>query len=77
MKIGSMNVRGLGCDAKKDEVAIFLMKNNLDFCCLQETKMASFSDQDGRRIWKDKDFGWCAKGAVGRSGGGDLNLLGC
>lgn len=69
MKIGSMNVRGLGCDAKKDDVAIFLMKNNLDFCCLQETKMASFSDHDGRRIWKDKDFGWCAEGAVGRSGG--------
>lgn len=50
MKIGSLNIRGLGSDAKKDEVADFLSKNNLDFCCLQETKMESFSDRDGRRI---------------------------
>lgn len=69
MKIGSLNIRGLGSDAKKDEVANFLFKNHLDFCCLQETKMASFSDRDGRRIWKNKAIRWHAEEAVGRSGG--------
>lgn len=62
MKIGSLNVRGLGCDAKKDEVADFFLKNNLDFCCLQETKLESFSENDGKKIWKNREIKWCAEG---------------
>lgn len=69
MKIGSLNVRGLGSDAKKDDVAAFFTNNNLDFCCLQETKMGNFLEKDGRRIWKTKEVRWSAEGAVGRSGG--------
>lgn len=68
MKIGSLNVRGLGSDAKKVEVANFSSLNSLDFCCLQETKMESFSEKDGRRIWK-KGVQWSVENAVGRSGG--------
>lgn len=56
MKIGSLNVRGLGDEAKKDDVADFFLKNKPNFCCLQETKMESFSELVGRRIWKSKDI---------------------
>lgn len=55
MKVGSLNIRWLGCDAKKDEVASFFTKFSLDFCCLQETKMDSLMEKEGRRIWKDKE----------------------
>lgn len=69
MRIGSLNVRGLGSDAKKDDVAEFCYANDLDFGCLQETKLENFSDRDGRRLWKAKEVRWCAEGSVGRSGG--------
>lgn len=69
MKIGSWNVRGLGDEAKKDEVFSFLMKFHLDFCCLQETKMERFTDNDGKRIWRNGTFGWRVEEAEGRSGG--------
>lgn len=55
MKIGSWNVRGLGCVAKKDEVFSFFSKFDLDICCIQETKIIAFSEEDGRRIWMSND----------------------
>lgn len=69
MKVGSFNVRGLGSEVKKCEIASFCSKFCLDFCCLQETKIEQFSDRVGKRIWRDKDIRWCTEGAVGRSGG--------
>lgn len=69
MKIASWNVRGMGSEAKKDEVASMFSKFLLDFCCLQETKLGSFSDHDGKRIWRDGTFRWSAEGAAGRSSG--------
>lgn len=50
MKIGSLNIRGLGSEAKKDDVQAFFSNNNLNFCCLQETKMEDFLVREGRRI---------------------------
>lgn len=46
MKIGSLNMRGLGSEAKKDDVITFFNANNLDLCSLQETKMEDFSERE-------------------------------
>lgn len=69
MRIGSLNVRGLGNDAKKDDAATFWEKNNFDFCGLQETKMEVFTDRDGSRIWKEREIRWSVEGTFCRSGG--------
>lgn len=69
MKIGSYNIRGLGSKIKKDEIHSFFINNKLDFCCVQETKIESFSDLVGRSIWKSASVGWYALGSRGRSGG--------
>lgn len=69
MKIGSWNCRGLGSKIKKDEVFALIMKNNIDFGCIQETKMEDFSDEVGRRIWKNSGFRWFVDKSLGRSGG--------
>lgn len=69
MKIGSFNIRGLGSVVKKDELCSFFEKSKFDICCVQETKMETFSDLEGLRIWKTRGISWCAEGAVGRSGG--------
>lgn len=31
--------------------------------------MESFTDRDGRRIWKSNDIKWSAEGLIGRAGG--------
>lgn len=54
MKIGSLNVRGLGSLIKKDEVLSFFIKHQLDICCLQETKIALLTQEEGRKIWKSE-----------------------
>lgn len=69
MKIGSFNICGLGNSVKKDEMFSFFSKSKLDICCIQETKMESFSDLEGQRIWKTRDIRWSAEGSIGRSGG--------
>lgn len=48
MKIGSFNIRGLGSRVKKDEVFDFFTKNELDICCIQETKLEVFSELEAR-----------------------------
>lgn len=54
---------------KKDELFSLFTKHKLDFCCVQETKLTSFSERDGLIIWKSTGVGWCVEDAVGRSGG--------
>lgn len=54
---------------KKDELGSFFSKFNLDICCVQETKLESFTERDGMSIWTSRGIKWCAEGAVGRSGG--------
>lgn len=68
-EVGSFNIRGLGSSVKKDEIHSFFSKLKLDFCCVQETKLESFTDRDGWGLWKSAGVGWCMEGAVGRSGG--------
>lgn len=69
MKIGTFNIRGLGGSVKKDELWSFFTKNELDVCCVHETKVVNFSEREGAGISKTKGIKWCAKGAIGRSGG--------
>lgn len=69
MIISSWNIRGLGSLIKKDEVHPFLIKNKLDFCCIQETKMSGFSEEEGQQVWKSEGVRWYAEDSVGRSRG--------
>lgn len=69
MKIGSLNIRGLGSSIKRDEVRAFFFSNNLVFCCVQETKIESFSNSEGKAIWGSSSVKWCARGSRGRAGG--------
>lgn len=69
MIIGSWNVRGMGGEAKKAEVATFFSKFNLDFCCIQESKLELLPENEGRQVWRDKEIKWTIEAAVGRSGG--------
>lgn len=69
MKIGSLNIRGLGSSVKKDEVGAFFLSNNLVFCCVQETNIESFSNSEGKDIWGSSTVKWCAGGSRGRAGG--------
>lgn len=69
MKIGSYNIRGLGSSVKMDEIHSFYTKNDLDICCVQETKMETLSEKDGKCVWRSDGVLWSAEGAVGRSGG--------
>lgn len=50
MKVGSYNIRGAGSEVKRDEIRSFIYSNKLDVCCVQETKMEVFSEEDGRYI---------------------------
>lgn len=70
MKIGSYNIRGLGSKLKKDEIFSFFSSNNLDICCVQETKVEEFTELEGRLLWKSiEDVKWSCEGSSGRSGG--------
>lgn len=48
MIIGSFNIRGLGSLIKKEEVGSFFTKYKLAICCIQETKLGSFTEGDGK-----------------------------
>lgn len=65
MKIGSINIRGLGSSVKKDKVSSFFDKYGLDMCCVQETKLEEFLDSEGSLIWKSAGVRWCSEGVVG------------
>lgn len=69
MKIRSYNIRGLGSCVKKQEIFNFFTKNDLNLCCVQETKIEGFSKMEGRLVWKKMGVGWCCEDSVGRSGG--------
>lgn len=70
MKIGSYNIRGLGSKLKRDEIFSFFTINNLDICCVQETKVEEWSEEEGILLWKKAaEVKWGYKGSMGRSGG--------
>ncbi|KAL8483361.1 hypothetical protein ACS0TY_026168 [Phlomoides rotata] len=59
----------LGKKVKRKEVRELIQKHKIDICCLQETKMESFSDIVCKSIWGHSKFDWSFKASVGRSGG--------
>lgn len=69
MKILSINIRGLGSRIKKREVNELIKKQNVDFCCIQESKLEAVSDADCRAVWGEGRFEWATREAIGSSGG--------
>lgn len=69
MKIGSINIRGLGSKIKKGEVKSLFYNSSLDFYCVQETKIESWSVDCGREIWGWDQIDYCVLNSEGRSGG--------
>lgn len=74
MKISSFNIRGLGSKLKKDGILSFFTKNQLDFCCVHETKMEIFSELDGRLYEKRQGSNGAAK--VLQTGPADYDKFG-
>lgn len=69
MKILSFNIRGLGSSVKKKEIKDLIARHRIDFCCVQETKLDSFSDVIGRNVWGGNNCDWAVRNAEGRAGG--------
>lgn len=67
MKVLSFNVRGAESSVKRKEVLI--RANNIDICCLQETKLEVVNWEYYRMLWGNDSFGWAARESEGRSGG--------
>lgn len=69
MKVGSINIRGLGAPIKKKKLRSFIEKEGLDFLAIQETKLEQIDERLYHMIWGNSDFGWCYTPASGSSGG--------
>lgn len=68
MKILSYNIRGAGSRIKSKEVRDLICKFDIDFCCLQESKLESMCDSYAETLWGGR-CGWEARDSIGRSGG--------
>lgn len=69
MKILSLNARGLGIKAKRSEIKRLVIKHNIEFCCIQETKIGRMENNICKALWKDFNFDWSSLDAEGRSDG--------
>ncbi|KAL8513819.1 hypothetical protein ACS0TY_013073 [Phlomoides rotata] len=69
MKMLSYNIRGLGSRAKRREIRESIARYDIDFCCIQESKLEIVDDFVRRAIWGRGNFNWSFKPSVGRSGG--------
>ncbi|KAL8537033.1 hypothetical protein ACS0TY_012283 [Phlomoides rotata] len=63
------NIRGLGSRAKRREIRESIARYDIDFCCIQESKMEIVDDFACRAIWGRGNYNWSFKPSVGRSGG--------
>ncbi|KAL8510739.1 hypothetical protein ACS0TY_017524 [Phlomoides rotata] len=69
MKVLSFNVRGLRKKMKRSEIRRMINLNDIDICCLQETKTEHMENKVGNELWPNKEFDWTWKEADGRAGG--------
>lgn len=76
MKIGSLNIRGLGAGIKKKKIRSLIEAGKLDFIAIQETKMESMGESECELLWGGVDFGWYHCLACGNSWG-NAQLMGC
>ncbi|XP_021995785.1 uncharacterized protein LOC110892964 [Helianthus annuus] len=69
MNVLSINLRGLGCDEKKDWVRNLRTSNDIGFVMIQETQLSSMDGVDIGRFWGNGEFLCEWVDATGRSGG--------
>lgn len=69
MKIASFNIRGLGGRVKKTAMRDLVVKEKLDFVCIQETKLEYVDQRLARILWGSTECNWVFSGSVGASGG--------
>lgn len=69
MKIGSLNIRGLGAEIKKKKIRSFIKEEKLDFMVIQETKIESIDRQFCEQLWGGNDCAWLSLPAIGNTGG--------
>ncbi|KAF1893942.1 hypothetical protein Lal_00043725 [Lupinus albus] len=67
--LATVNVRVLGGAAKKRVVRNMVRKENLDFLCIQETKLEFIDYHLCSTLWDGSDFDWIFQPSIGRSGG--------
>ncbi|KAL8513736.1 hypothetical protein ACS0TY_013010 [Phlomoides rotata] len=67
MRILSYNVRGLGKKAKRMKVKEIIKKQNIDLCCIQETKMEEVSKLRCLGLWGNPNFEWAFRESEERS----------
>lgn len=59
MKIGSLNIRGLGAGVKKKKICSLISAEKLDSIAIQETKMGVLEDCVCQQLWGGVDYGCC------------------
>lgn len=69
MRIASFNIRGLKGRKKKSAVRDLVVKERVDFLCLQETKVNYVDERLACILWGSKDCGWVYSGSLGAAGG--------
>ncbi|KAL8485188.1 hypothetical protein ACS0TY_027479 [Phlomoides rotata] len=69
MKILCYNVRGLGKKAKRRGVKDIIKKQEIELCCIQETKIQEVSKIRCMSLWRNPNFDWAYNESEGRSGG--------
>ncbi|KAK8675243.1 hypothetical protein V6N13_033312 [Hibiscus sabdariffa] len=69
MKVVSWNVRGMGADVKWSQLRGLIKRHSVDMVFVQESKLASFSQLDAKRLWGDDEVNFRITSAEGRSGG--------
>ncbi|KAF1881840.1 hypothetical protein Lal_00042553 [Lupinus albus] len=67
--MATVNVRGLGGGTKKCVVRTMVRNENLDFLCIQETKLELVDYQLCFSLWVGSDFDWIFQPSIGKSGG--------
>ncbi|GJX57117.1 RNA-directed DNA polymerase, eukaryota [Tanacetum coccineum] len=65
----SLNIQGLGSEAKKTWIRELNIKHKVSFLSIQETKSDAISDMEVKRLWGNSIFDHTASEAVGNSGG--------
>ncbi|KAF1893310.1 hypothetical protein Lal_00001766 [Lupinus albus] len=68
MKVATLNVRGLGGVVKKKAVRSLVRSKQIDFLCIQETKLENIDSTLCSKLWVDSDFDWDFLPSIGKSG---------
>lgn len=69
MNFMSLNVRGIGIDAKVKWVRKLMMQHNINFMGLQETQISNHTNIDVKGCWDDSMMDFEGVDSTGRSGG--------